>query len=194
MHIFGGSKPTIMTYRLKVSLPNIKGFSREYLLNDTNTLYSFHKQMTMDMSFPQDQMVLFKAFDGEDHLVARYATFDLGQGSIEHISIRHLVAENIKSMVYFYDTTNKLSVIITIVGEDSVKVQHPTLVFEKGPLPQAFLNGYVAFEDLPPEKQKAVSTEDFGDDDDEDEDTDEEEDDVEEEEEGGVDDDDLGRF
>jgi len=185
-----------MTYRLRVSLPNIKGFSREYLLDDTNTLYSFHKQMTSDMSFPQDQMVLFKAFDGAGNLVARYATFNLGQGSIEHISVRHLVNEGVESMVYFYDTTNKLSVIITIVGTESEKVKHPTLVFEKGPLPEAFLNGYVAFEDLPLEKQKHPNDDgEIEDEDDyEDSDTEEEEDEEEGVEEEGDDDDNLGRF
>jgi len=185
-----------MTYKLRVSLPNIKGFAREYLLDDTNTLYSFHKQMTTDMSFPQDQMVLFKAFDGAGNLVARYATFNLGQGSIEHISVRHLVNEGIESMVYFYDTTNKLSVIITIVGTEKEKVQHPTLVFEKGPVPEAFLNGYVAFEDLPPEKQKHPNDdgEIEGEEDDDDSDDDGDTEEIDEGEEEGDDDDNLGRF
>ena len=171
-----------MTFRIRVSLPNIKGFARIYVLDGKNTLYLFHKQMLSDMEFPPDQMVLFKGFDTNGTLVARYATFDLGQGSIEHISIQHLVNEGITECVYFYDTTNKKSVIVTIEGEADGKVSVPTLIESKGPNPEAFLNGYVAFEDLPPEKQRLYNSgeedeeedDDTGGDGDEDEDPDDE--------------------
>lgn len=167
-----------MTYRIRVSLPGIKGFARVYDLDSKNTLYAFHKQMLSDMEFPQDQIVLFKAFDAAENVVARYATFDLGDGSIEHISIEQVIAAGITHFVYFYDTTNKKSVILTIEGESGIKVSKPTLDSEasKGPIPEDFLNGFVAFEDLPPEKRKDPDDEDFDpDEDDDDEDDDEEE-------------------
>lgn len=163
------------SYRIRVSLPNIKGFARVYLLDSRNTLYAFHKQMLSDMEFPQDQMVLFKGFGADGGLIARYATFDLGQGSIEHISIQHALDEGITNFVYFYDTTNKKSVIITIEGETTDKTSVPVLLESKGPVPEVFLNGYVAFEDLPPEKQRHLENSA-----DEDEEDDEEEDDEEE--------------
>ena len=170
------------SYRVRVSLPNIKGFARVYLLDSRNTLYAFHKQMLSDMEFPQDQMVLFKAFDASGNLVARYATFNLGQGSIEHISIQHAVNEGITNFVYFYDTTNKKSVLVTIEEEVDEKTQVPVLIESKGPIPEAFINGYVAFEDLPPEKQRHLihSDEDEDDIDDDDEEEEEEEEDDDE--------------
>lgn len=170
-----------MTYRIRVSLPGIKGFARVYDLDSKNTLYAFHKQMLSDMEFPQDQIVLFKAFDAAENVVARYATFDLGDGSIEHISIAQVVAAGITHFVYFYDTTNKKSVILTIEGESDKAVSKPTLdpSASKGPIPEDFLNGYVAFEDLPPEKRRTPDDDDFDDDDDDDagDDVDDEEDD-----------------
>lgn len=169
------------TYRVRVSLPNIKGFARVYLLDSRNTLYAFHKQMLSDMEFPQDQMVLFKAFDAKGSLVARYATFDLGQGSIEHISIQHAINEGVTNFVYFYDTTNKKSVIITIEDQVSEKTANPTLIESKGPVPEVFLNGYVAFEDLPPEKQRHLERiAEEGDDDDMDDEEEEDADDSDE--------------
>ena len=164
-----------MTYKLRVSLPNIKGFTRVYLLDETNTLYAFHKQMTTDMSFPRDQTVLFKCFDDAESLIARYASFDLGQGSIENISIRKVVKEGITHFTYFYDTINKRSVIITIEGTDATKTARPLLIEEKGPEPEAFLNGYVSAEDIPADKRKPVAEEDFDEDEDEDGDDDGEE-------------------
>lgn len=153
-----------MTYRIRVSLPGIKGFARVYELAPKNTLYAFHKQMLSDMEFPPDQVVLFKAFDAKGELVAKYATFDLGQGSIEHITIAHILDEGITNFVYFYDTTNKKSVILTIEGAGEGTGCKPVLVESKGPVPEEFLNGYVAFEDLPPEKRKAPDEDGFDED------------------------------
>lgn len=169
-----------MTYRFRVSLPGIKGFARVYELSPKNTLYSFHKQMLADMEFPQDQVVLFKAFDKDGALVARYATFDLGDGSIEHITAAHIAEAGIVQFTYFYDTTNKKSVIITLEGEGVSGTLKPVLLESKGPIPQEFLNGYVAFEDLPPDKRKPVTDDDDLDDDDDDLDSEEEEEDGDE--------------
>lgn len=172
-----------MTYRIRVSLPGIKGFARVYELAPKNTLYAFHKRMLSDMEFPPDQVVLFKGFDANGGLVAKYATFDLGQGSIEHITIAHVVDAGIASFVYFYDTTNRKSVILTIEGEGCGTDDKPALIESKGPIPEEFLNGYVAFEDLPPEKRRAPEEDDDFDDegDDDEEDGSEEDDDFAEE-------------
>jgi rubredoxin len=53
--------------------------------------------------------------------------------------------------IYFYDTTNVKSVILTFEGEAEERrnVLYPVLVETKGPNPIEFENGYVAFEDLP---------------------------------------------
>jgi len=172
-----------MTYRFRVSLPNIKGFARVYEVTPANTLYSFHKQMLADMDFPPDQTILFKGFDAKGALVGRFATFDIGDGSVDRTSIEKVVALGIVQFVYFYDTINKKSVIITLEGEGSSNEKVPTLIESKGPNPEAFLNGYVAFEDLPPEKRKSPDEIDDDDDADEDDiDDDEEENDGLEEE------------
>ena len=60
-----------MILRYRVSLPGLKGFARVYEVKDTASLYSFHKQMRADMDFPQDQVVLFKAFDKAGNVAAR---------------------------------------------------------------------------------------------------------------------------
>ena len=165
-----------MILRYRVSLPGLKGFARVYEVKETTTLYSFHKQMRADMDFPQDQVVLFKAFDADGNVAARYSVFqDFGFGTIDSVTAGECHKRGEDKFIYFYDTTNVKSVIVTFegVGEERRNVLYPLLVETKGPNPIEFENGYVAFEDLPDDKKKDPDDDDFEDDiEDEDEDGD----------------------
>ena len=159
-----------MILKYRVSLPGIKGFARVYELKDTTSLYSFHKQMRADMDFPQDQLVLFKAFDMQGDVSARYGVFDLGSGTIDDVTAGQCHKKGEDKFVYFYDTTNVKSVNVTFEGEGEFRkgVIYPLLVETKGPNPIEFENGYVAFEDLPDDKKKDPDDDDFDDFDDDD--------------------------
>jgi hypothetical protein len=156
-----------MILKYRVSLPGIKGFARVYEVKDTASLYSLHKQMRADMDFPQDQVVLFKAFDANGGVAARYSVFqDFGFGTIDNVTAGQCHKRGEDKFIYFYDTTNVKSVIVTFdgVGEERRNVLYPLLVETKGPNPIEFENGYVAFEDLPDDKKKDPDDEDFEDD------------------------------
>ena len=159
-----------MILRYRVSLPGLKGFARVYEVKDTTSLYSFHKQMRADMDFPQDQVVLFKAFDADGNVAARYSVFkDFGFGTIDSVSAGACHKRGEDHFVYFYDTTNVKSVLVTFEGEAGEirpNAIYPLLVESKGPNPIEFENGYVAFEDLPADKKKDPDDDDFDDDDD----------------------------
>ena len=158
-----------MILRYKVTLPGIKGFLRVYEVKDNMSLYSLHKQMRADMDFPQDQVVLFKAFDKEGDVAARYSVFtDFGFGTIDGVTAGQCHKRGEDKFIYFYDTTNVKSVIVTFDGEadERLNVLYPLLVETKGPNPIEFENGYVAFEDLPDDKKKDPDDDDFDDDDD----------------------------
>lgn len=157
-----------MILKYRVSLPGLKGFARVYEVKDTASLYSFHKQMRADMDFPQDQVVLFKAYDKAGNVAARYSVFtDFGLGTIDAVTAGECHKRGEDKFIYFYDTTNVKSVIITYEGEGELRnnVIYPLLVESKGPNPIEFENGYVAFEDLPDDKKKDPEDEDFDDDD-----------------------------
>ena len=157
-----------MILRYRVSLPTIKGFARVYEVKGSASLYSFHKQMRADMDFPQDQVVLFKAFDKDGEVAARYSVFqDFGLGTIDNVTAEQCHKRGEDKFIYFYDTTNVKSVIVTFEGvtEERRNVIYPLLVETKGPNPIEFENGYVAFEDLPDDKKKNPDDEDFEDDD-----------------------------
>lgn len=164
-----------MNYKFKVTLEGLKGFLRVYAVNGSNSLYTFHKQLRSDLEFPVDQPILFKAFDADNNVVARYALIDLGQGTVDNVTISTTVAAGIGRFVYFYDIRSKKYVIVTLDGETDEAVTAPTLVESKGPLPIDFERGYVAFEDLPVEKRKlpGEAGEDEGEEENDDEDFDE---------------------
>ena len=181
----------ILKYR--VSLPGLKGFERIYELKDSNSLYSFHKRMHADMDFPMDQIVLFKSVRPDGSAIARYSIQDLGKGTIDNVTVGACHSREEDSFVYFYDTTNKKSVLVDFVEEVAAKpgLTYPVLTGIKGPNPIEFENGYVAYEDLPEDKKRNIirkaegnwddddDDDDF--DDDDDDDIDDEEDDKEEE-------------
>ena len=171
-----------MILKYRVSLPGIKGFARVYEVKDTTSLYSFHKQMRADMDFPQDQVVLFKAFGKDGEVAARYSVFtDFGFGTIDNVTAGLCHKKGEDKFIYFYDTTNVKSVIVTFegVGDERKNAIYPLLVEAKGPNPIEFENGYVAFEDLPDDKKKDPDDDDF-EDDDEDVDDEDVDDDTEE--------------
>lgn len=175
-----------MVYKYRITLQGIKGFYRVYLVNGENSLYTFHKQIRSDLEFPVDQPILFKALDEEGQVVARYALVDIGYGAVDAVTIADTIKAGAASFIYFYDIQAKKSVIITLEGEDKdAKVMLPKLTDSKGPIPQEFENGYVAFEDLPAERRRLPGESPFEDDkdDDDEEDEDEDEDDSKEEEE-----------
>ena len=173
-----------MILRYRVSLPGIKGFARIYEVKANASLYSFHKQMRADMDFPQAQVVLFTSFDAAGNVAARYSVFqDFGFGTIDDVTAEMCHKRGEDKFIYFYDTTNVKSVIVTFEGEAEPRrnVLYPLLVESKGPNPIEFENGYVAFEDLPDDKKKDPDDEDFEDFDD-DEAVEEDDDDDETEE------------
>ena len=138
-----------MAYLYRVTLSGIKGFYRVYKMSASSTLYAFHKQMRADMEFPADQLILFKGLDAGGNVVARYGLFDLGDGAADQVSVSDTARKGIVSFVYFYDVTNRKSVIVALEGETAEKAGAPVLIDSKGPDPIDFENGYVAFEDLP---------------------------------------------
>ena len=175
-----------MVYTYRVTLEGIKGFYRVYKIDGSHSLYTFHKRLRADLEFTVDQPILFKAFDAEGAVAARYALQDLGSGSVDMVSIAQTVAAGIVKFVYFYDIAARKSVNITLEAEEPGFVSVPSIVDTKGPVPMEFENGYVAFEDLPQQQRKipglGLAGSDDDDDDDDDEDDDESDDDKEEEE------------
>ena len=150
-----------MSYKYRVTLKGLKGFFRVYLAAGSNTLYSFHKRLRADLEFPQDQQILFKAFDETGNVAGRFALTALpGNKAVDEVSLAETLKAGIVSFEYFYDVVSRKSVIISFEGEVPDSVSSPVCIESKGPLPIEFENGYVAFEDLPDDKRKLPGEDD----------------------------------
>lgn len=157
--------------KYRVSLPGIKGFARVYLLKPNTSLFAFHKLMRGDMDFPLDQIIIFKAVDEKGNALARFSVKDLGQGTIDSATVSFCHKSGLDSFVYFYDTTNRKSVLVDFVGE-TVGIEgerYPMQVESeaKGPNPIEFEKGYIALEDMPDDRRKRLLSgdeEDYGED------------------------------
>lgn len=188
-----------MTYRYRVTLEGIKGFYRVYLVNATNSLYTLHKQLRADLEFPQDQQILFKAFDEAGNVAGRFALMPLpGNKAVDEVPIAETVKAGIVRYQYFYDVSSKKYVIITFEGiEPEKEVNLPEIVDTKGPLPIEFEHGYVAFEDLPDNRRRLPGEKPsgilgmLGLDDDEDIDDEDDEDDEDENEDDALEEEDV---
>lgn len=189
-----------MTYRYRVTLEGIKGFYRVYLVNATNSLYTLHKQLRADLEFPQDQQILFKAFDEAGNVAGRFALMPLpGNKAVDEVSMAETVNAGIVRYQYFYDVSSKKYVIVTFEGVETGKeVNLPEIVDSKGPLPIEFEHGYVAFEDLPDNRRRLPGEKPSGilgmlglDDEDLDEDEDEEDEEDDENEDDALEEEDV---
>ncbi|MCQ2173982.1 MAG: hypothetical protein MJY61_02475 [Bacteroidales bacterium] len=142
-----------MNFKYRVTLDGIKGFFRVYAVRPDTTLYTFQKQMRLDMEFPPDVPVLFKGYDAAGTVVARYAFVDLGYGTVDQVTIADTVKAGIFSFVFFYDTAEKRSVTVSFEDDFPGTVSSPLIVESKGPNPIEFLeHGYVSFEDMTKEQ------------------------------------------
>ncbi len=170
-----------MVCTFRVTLEGIKGFYRVYKVSSDNSLYTFHKQLRSDLEFTVDQPILFKAFDSEGNVAARYAFTDLGFGTVDAVSVGKCIADGIVKFVYFYDIAARKSVTVTLEAQEPGSVSGPVLIDSKGPVPLEFENGYVAFEDLP-QQRRILPGESSGEEDDDDDDDDDDAPDKDEEE------------
>ena len=83
----------------------------------------------------------FKAFDAAGNVAARYSVFqDFGLGTIDDVTAGMCHKRGEDKFIYFYDTTNVKSVIVTFDGESEQRnnVLYPVLVETKGPNPIEF--------------------------------------------------------
>ena len=146
MRIFG--VPTLkflnMIYKYKASIPGSKVFMREYEIKGETSLYKLHDFLQNDLEFSPDQMVLFRGLDEADKIKSEYGLFDMGDGSMDMITIEKTIKKGETSLIYVFDLRKDRVIKLTLMGEveESRRASYPRLVAEKGRNPEQFANGY----------------------------------------------------
>jgi hypothetical protein len=124
---------------------------REYEISGESTLYAVHNFLTNDLGFAPDQMVAFRGLDSNDKVLSEYGLFDMGDGSIDMVTLEKTLAKGEVSLLYVFDIHKDRVIKLTFLEEvqPSPRVSYPRLVAEKGRNPEQFAKGYDDLDQFP---------------------------------------------
>ncbi|MDR1406283.1 MAG: plasmid pRiA4b ORF-3 family protein [Prevotellaceae bacterium] len=131
-----------MIYRFTATVDSLKGFMRQYELRASNTLYDLHEHIVNDLNFAPDQMVLFRVESAKEKPLKEYGLFDLGNGSMDEISMEKLIRQRETTLLYVFDVHDNRSLRLSFNGTDdeAPRKSYPRTSDEKGDAPPQFLD------------------------------------------------------
>jgi len=149
-------------YKYRATLPKHKSFLREYDIKAETKLYKLHDFLQNDLGFSPDQMVLFRGVDKDGVVLHQYGLFDLGDGSMDNVTLEKTLSRGEESLQYVYNLQSNLYIVLTFVSEAEfmVKESYPRLLVEKGRNPDQFSSVYEDFGDFSEELEEDVAFED----------------------------------
>mgnify|MGYP003457171176 CR=1 FL=1 len=136
-----------MVYKYRATLPKHKSFLREYDIKGETSLFKLHEFLQNDLGFSPDQMVLFKGVDEDGVVLRKYGLFDLGDGSMDRVSLEKTLSRGEVALHYVYNLQQNLYIVLTFVSESEflIKESYPRLLVEKGRNPDQFSAEYDDF-------------------------------------------------
>lgn len=139
-----------MVYKYRATLPKHKAFLREYDIKGETKLYKLHDFLQNDLGFSPDQMVMFRGVDEDGVVLRKYGLFDLGDGSMDTVTLEKTIQRGEVSLQYVYNLQQNLYIVLTFVSEAEYlpKESYPRLLVEKGRNPDQFSAAYEDFGDF----------------------------------------------
>lgn len=139
-----------MIYRYRATIPGNKIFMREYEVKAFTSLYSFSVYLINDLGFAPDQLVVFRALDKNGKVKKEYGLFDLGDGTMDSITIEQLVKQGLGTLEYVYDMFKDRALLLEMLSTEELfpKRAYPRLIAEKGKNPDQFSDNYDDFEQM----------------------------------------------
>lgn len=172
----------MVVFRYKLSFDKFPSFLREYEVKGSNTLYQLHRCIQNDLDFDEAQLSAFYSSDKNWNKHRTYSLFDMGDGSMDMITIDELIKQKVSYLLYTFDLYNNRSFKLELIGEEAEQrlTTYPRVVVSKNDPPDQLIDNE-PLADLPfasdPNNPPPVDDEDLEDlEDDEDDD---EEDDIE---------------
>ncbi|MDR2449884.1 MAG: hypothetical protein LBD52_08000 [Prevotellaceae bacterium] len=129
-----------MIYRLKITAVFPKDFMRVVEIKASQTLYTLHEHLQNDLGYAPDQMVVFRTLTEKGKVKKQYGLFDMGDGSIDTLTLAELKRRNELDIQYVFDLRNNRFLKIEFTGEDeaSPRKAYPLTADEKGLPPDQF--------------------------------------------------------
>ena len=137
-----------MVYRLRATITGNKIFMREYEVRASSSLYSLNLYLQNDLGFAPDQMVMFRALDKNGKVKKEFGLFDLGDGTMDSVTLLKLSNEGFEIIEYVYDMFKGQALKLERISEEEelARRSYPRLVAEKGKNPDQFSDNYDDFE------------------------------------------------
>jgi len=139
-----------MVYRYKATIAGNKIFLREYEIRGNTSLYSLHLFLQDDLGFAPDQIVMFRGLDKNNKVKAQYGLFDIGDGTMDSITLEKAILSGLSKLLYVYDTFKDRAITLELLSkeEELARRAYPRLIAEKGKNPDQFSDNYDDFEQM----------------------------------------------
>lgn len=130
------------TYRYRLSFDKFPSFLREYEVKGGNTLYQLHRCIQNDLDFDEAQLSVFYSSDKDWSKNNAYPLFDMGEGSMDMITIEMLLKRNVRQLLYTFDLYNDRSFKLELIGEgeDQKLTTYPRVVVSNSDPPDQLID------------------------------------------------------
>ena len=121
---------------------------REYEVKGEMSLYALHDFLVNDLGFAPDQMVMFCGVDENGKEKSEYGLFDMGDGTMDSVSVEKTLARGEQTLLYVYDIHKNKHIRLALLGEcePQPRTSYPRLTAEKGRNPEQFSDAYDDFD------------------------------------------------
>jgi len=140
-----------MMYRFKASIASSKNFLRVYEVKASQTLYDLHEHIQNDLGYAPDQMIEFRTLNKKGKQQHEYGLFDMGDGSIDTVSLKMLHQRDELTLLYVFDIRNDRALRLDFIEEDeeAPRKVYPRTSEEKGVAPDQFSARIADEDELP---------------------------------------------
>lgn len=147
-----------MIYKFVIISGEEESFSREFELDENNTLLDFHKAIQEELEFDHSQLASFFTATDKWEKEEEFTLFDMGSNTtiMEDIIIDDVIINKNQKLLYIFDLFNERALFIECIGEVDLIVgrEYPICVQSQGlPPKQIVLNGFatadIEVDDLP---------------------------------------------
>ena len=126
-------------YKYRITINGNKNFVRECEIEDSATLYDFHRCIQNNLDFDDAQLAVFFTSNLNWEKLKLIPLFDFGDGSMDSAFISDLVEKNENNLLYVFDMYNKRQLQIEFMNEvEQSRATYPRMVASKGNPPNQF--------------------------------------------------------
>lgn len=136
-----------MIYKFVIISGEEESFSREFELDENNTLLDFHNAIQEELEYDSSQLASFFTATNKWEKEEEFTLFDMGSNitTMEEIIIDDVIINDNQKLLYIFDLFNERALFIECIGEVEMIVgrEYPICVQSQGKPPvQIILNGF----------------------------------------------------